>query len=136
MLEDRDSPDKEVPPTAEQVWRHVEEAFEPHRQETDPNWVAALNRIAVKCLAFGGASVFNSSTCTIREEVLTPSQVSSLRTYGDNKTPGRMQEPIVVLEFAGSRWVIDGNKRVNKWVAERDNQPRRAVIITPKKGAA
>jgi len=121
---------KENPPTDDELWRQVAEAFEPHRLDTDPDWLAALNRIAAKCLASGGASVFNSSSCAIRGQVLTPSQLSSLKTYRDKTTPGRIQEPIVVLEFAGESWVIDGNKRVNKWVAEHDTQPRRAVIIT------
>jgi hypothetical protein len=43
-----------------------------------------------------------------------------------------IQEPIVILVYGGQRLVIDGRRRVTKWIKQNDHTPRRALIITSK----
>jgi hypothetical protein len=112
---------------ADELWKEALAAFAGHRLGVDRNAQAALNRIAAKCVGFS----FDSTTCSIHEEVLDAEALHRLRVFHDIATPAREVEPIVVLSFKGARYVIDGNKRVNLWKAAREPQPRRALIIEP-----
>ena len=125
-----------VSPTDRDLWRQVHAAFHPHRLGTDRDAQAALNRIAAKCLGSREVKPFDSANCTIRQDFLDSAELLVLKRYHDKRTPGRVHEPIVVLEYGGERWVIDGNKRVNKWIADGCTQSRLAIVITPKPGAA
>jgi hypothetical protein len=118
-------------PSKDDLWQQAFQAFEAHRLATDPNAQAALDRIASKCLRLGERRSFDPSNCTIRQEVLNAEDLPTLERYHNKKTPGRIHEPIVLLEIDGRRLVIDGNKRVNRWIAERATSARAAILIAP-----
>ena len=74
---------------------------------------------------------FDPTNCAIRLEVLSFDQLSSLVRYHDKSRPLRDQEPIVGLELGDQLIVIDGNTRVNKWLAADEHRSRTAIVITP-----
>jgi hypothetical protein len=67
----------------------------------------------------------------IREAVLDVEALRHLTVSRTEAVPNRWDEPIVVLSFKGAHYVIDGNRRVNGWLAQANPQPRRAIIIEP-----
>jgi len=122
-----------VEPPNDDLWDQVHAAFEAHRLPTDPNAQAALNRIAAKCLGSVEVESFDPSNCGVRQELLSAGDLRTLERYHRKTNPGRTHEPIVVLEFGGRRLVVDGNKRVNKWIADGALELRSVIIITPRK---
>jgi hypothetical protein len=118
-----------------ELWRRVHAAFEGHSRN-DPSTQAGLERIAKKCLGLTERRPFNQTNCTIRAEVFHPEQLASLVRYHDRTKPQREGQAIVVLEYQGRRFVIDGNNRVNKWVAEKRLEPFEAIVIAANEGAA
>jgi len=120
-----------VEPPNDDLWDQVYAAFEAHRLPTDPSAQAALNRIAAKCLRSEEVKSFDPSNCGLRQELLSAEDLRTLERYHQKTNPQRTHDPIVVLEFEGRRLVVDGNKRVNKWVADATSQLRSAIIITP-----
>lgn len=113
------------------LWEQVYATFEAHRLRTDPDAQAALNRIAAKCLGLSEVRSFDPSNCRVRRELLRQEALRTLKRYHQRKEPLRDYEPIVVIEWRGRSWVVDGNTRVNKWIADGAPQPRSAIIITP-----
>jgi hypothetical protein len=113
------------------LWDQVRAAFEAHQiPGIDHTPQMALDRIAAKCIHLS----FNDSNCTVREQALSLDDLRHLRCYHDNAHPERDGDSIVVLVHEGQRFVIDGNKRVNKWVKEGSTERRSALIIEPKAG--
>lgn len=88
----------------------------------------AMDRIAAKCIGLS----FNPDNCAVHEEVLSLDDLKQLKRYHKEDNPQRNGEPIIVLVYDGDRFVIDGNKRVNKWVNDEDVTPRRALIVKRK----
>ena len=111
------------------LWQRILAVFEAHRQPTDSDAQAALNRIAMKCLGLDKPSAFDPDTCTVSLEILEPSDLRSLKTFHRRDRPAREVEPIVVLESDGKRYVVDGNNRVNKWSAQHENVSRSAIVL-------
>lgn len=110
------------------LWVRVRAAFEAHQiPGIDHTPQMALDRIAAKCIHLS----FNDSNCTVREECLLLDELRQLRRYHDNVHPKRDSGPIIVLVYEGQRFIIDGNKRVNKWVEQGSAEPRSALIIEP-----
>ena len=117
-------------PTAAALWTQVHAAFKEHKVRQTP--LVNLNRIAAKCLGLW----FDSSTCTVREDLLSLDDLKRLKRYSeDDDRPAdgyEDEEPIVVLVFGGQRIVIDGRRRVTRWIKRNDPTLRRALIIEPK----
>jgi len=100
---------------------------------------AEINRIAAKCLkqALGwtGPITLDPSTCDVRAEVIGGKELGDLVCYhGRVNTTGRTTA-IVIVRMQGKSVVIEGNNRVNRWVAEGDLTPRQALVIVPREGA-
>ena len=110
------------------LWERVHDAFKAHQIEgIDHTTQMALDRIAAKCLRLS----FNLLNCTVREEFLSLDDLRGLKPYHDEDQPSQDWGSIVVLIYKGERVVIDGNKRVNKWVNEESTVLRSALIIEP-----
>ena len=110
------------------LWKRVDDAFKDHRiRLEDQTPQVNLNRIAAKCIGIR----FDSSNCTVHEEWLSPDELRRLKRFHDDNQPSRDWGSIVVLVYKGERVVIDGNKRVNKWVNEESTVLRSALIIEP-----
>jgi hypothetical protein len=111
------------------LWDRVRDAFKAHQiPGIDRTPQMALGRLAAKCILLS----FNGSNCTVREEYLSLDELQQLIRYHDNAHAKRDGGPIVVLVYEGQRFVIDGNKRVNKWLKGGDTELRSALILEPK----
>ncbi len=110
------------------LWKRVHDAFKDHRLRLeDQTPQVNLNRIAANCIGIW----FDSLNCTVHEVFLSLDELRQLKRYHDEDQPSRDWGSIVVLVYKGERVVIDGNKRVNKWVSEDSTERRSALIITP-----
>jgi hypothetical protein len=99
------------------LWRQVHAAFHAHQiRGIDRTPQMAMDRIAAKCIGLS----FNPDNCDVQEEVLSLDDLKKLKRYHKEANPQRNGDPIIVLVYGGHRFVIDGNKRVNKWVSEED----------------
>ncbi len=118
------------------LWVQVRAAFQPHRilpDIIDLTPQMALNRIAAKCIGLS----FDPSNCTVREESLSLDDLRRLKRYDEkDDRPNRESGSIVVLVYKGERVVIDGRRRVNKWVNDESTVRRSALIIEPHGGSA
>jgi len=118
---------------ADALWKRVYDAFKWHQQPPrDPTPQAALNRIAAKCIRLS----FDPSNCVVHEQFLSIDGLRQLKTYHNKDRPKRNGGSIVVLVHGGQKLVIDGNKRVNKWLNEASTERRSALIIEPKSPAS
>ncbi len=110
------------------LWERVHDAFKAHQIEgIDHTTQMALDRIAAKCIRLS----FNLLNCTVREEFLSLDDLRGLKRYHDEDQPSQDWGSIVVLIYKGERVVIDGNKRVNKWVKNGSAELRSALVIEP-----
>lgn len=113
------------------LWHQAYEAFTWHQHHlSDPTPQMALDRVAWKCIR----QSFNPDTCNIHEERLTLEELKQLELYSkDDAAPHKPdKEPIVVLVYGGQRIVIDGRRRVTRWIKQNDPTLRHALIIEPK----
>ena len=63
-----------------------------------------------------------------RQEEWTTDQLERL-TRGHNDTSGKDFDcPIIVAEYEGVRRLLDGNHRINRWIAARDTQLHKVNI--------
>ena len=111
------------------LWKRVYNAFKAHRISAEAQTPSVnLNRIAAKCIGIW----FDPSNCTVHEEFLSLDDLRQLKRYDEkDDRPHREDSSIVVLVYEGERVVIDGRRRVNKWLKEGSIEPRSALIITP-----
>ena len=110
------------------LWVRVHAAFKAHQiPHIDLTPQMALNRIAAKCIHLS----FDQSNCMVHEESLSIDDLRQLTRYPNEDPPQRDGGSIVVLVYEGQRFVIDGNKRVNKWLKEGSTELRSALIVEP-----
>ena len=121
----------------ERIWSRILVAFEAHRKRgVDADAQAALERVAAKCLNSAEPIRLNPSNCSVREESLSSAALRDLIVYHPRKSPQWSQGPIVILAARSCRVVIDGNNRVNLWLAEQAPGPFEAIVIVPNDVAA
>ena len=105
--------------------------MEGHRLPSDADAQAALDRIAAKVLRFPERRSFSPSNCSVREEPLSVEALRALQVYHRRASPQLDHDTIVVLQCGERRVVVDGNNRVNQWLATGSAEHRSAIIITP-----
>ena len=121
----------------ERLWSRILAALEAHRKPgVDADAQAALERVAAKCLGSVEPIRLNPSTCSVREELLSSAALRDLIVYHPRKSPKRSHGAIVILANLNCRVVIDGNNRVNLWLAEQAPGPFEAIVIVPNHAAA
>ena len=113
----------------EALWRQAYASFEGHaapftRRDRDAQ--AALTRIAVKGLGL----TFDGSNSQIRRERWSFEQLKRLKTGHEERNDCQI-EPLILIEWEGRTVVIDGNHRLNGWVADSDGRSRNVIIISP-----
>lgn len=112
------------------LWQEVYAALKGHQSPPrDPTPQATLDRIAAKCHRL----TFNPNNCDIHEEFLSLEELKRLKRYSeDDDRPNIEVEPIVVLVYGELRLVINGRRRLTKWLNEGIDKLRHALIITPR----
>jgi hypothetical protein len=122
--------------SADEMWGMVRKSFEYHRRPADPNAQSALDRVAMKCLGLAERKSFHVGNCFIREETLSQEALWELVVYHDRDQPAKMEGPIVVLNYKGRPFVIEGNTRTNAWRKGKYAGPFTALILEPTDHAA
>jgi hypothetical protein len=112
------------------LWPEVYQAFPYPRDRVQ----SEINRIAMKCLKQAGVvpdvEVFDASTCDVTKVLVARSELAKLVRYHDRTTPTDRTSPIVIVRAGGTDVVVEGNNRVNKWVAEDSGTSSPALVIT------
>lgn len=115
--------------TQAQLWAQVHAAF-PYPSTSVQ---AEINRIANKCLepvlGQSPSMRFDPSTCDVVEVMMDLNDLQRLRCYHSRNTPTSDREPIVVVQIGSPQVVIEGNNRVNLWVAAGVGIPKRALVL-------
>lgn len=114
---------------AAEIWVWIHAAFEAHMKVSDQTPQEVLERIAQKCLGLPHQLAFNSSNCTVREEMLSLAALEQLKVYHKRTTPKRCDGPIIIINYDGQDVVIDGNNRVNLWCERQDSRLFHAIVI-------
>lgn len=116
----------------QRIWQRIHIAFEAHRQQPhDVDAQTAFERVAQKTLGLAKRKVFNSDSCRVHEEDLLLTDLHDLRLYHTRQNPQRSDGPIVIIDTGNDRVVVDGNNRVNTWIAKETPGPFDAIIVTP-----
>lgn len=114
------------------IWQRIHIAFEAHRrQPQDVDAQTAFERVAQKTLGLTERTAFNSDNCRVYEEDLLLTDLHDLKLYHTRQNPQRADGPIVIIETGNVRVVVDGNNRVNTWIANETLGPFDAIIVTP-----
>lgn len=119
----------------EKLWKQIYDSFKYHRTSSNPNAQSAMDRIAMKCLGLPKRESFNPKTCTVREGILSADSLRDLKLYHPRNQPHHLNGPIVVLIYKGEKVVIEGNNRVNTWIARQLKGPFSAIFVEPRKDA-
>jgi len=119
-----------------ELWRRIHESFEYHREATDPDAQAAMDRIATKCIRSSTRKSFNANNCAVREGLLAATSLHELRLYHSRANPYHLDGPIIVLLYDGAKVVIEGNTRVNAWIARQFEGPFGVIMVEPHENTA
>lgn len=124
-------------PTNDQLWGLVHTAFEAHRKRSgDVDAHTAFERVAQKSLGLSERRYFNAENSDIKLESLNRGDLGSVTVYHNRTNPKGNPElhhgPLVMIDFGGTRYAIDGNNRINLWRESDSEGPYEAVIVTPR----
>lgn len=103
------------------LWREVERVVSHHQKISDPTPFDALNRLFREYFR-GRKDVPNlgKDNCRVRMEKLGWKELDRIvRKDKKTRNPRHVGDPIVVVEFDGQAYLVDGRRRVNQCVHER-----------------
>lgn len=99
-------------------------AWHMHRHDHHPG--ETLQRLVSKCVSVD----LSKHRLLFRESKYTLRQLLRIRGQShEGADPVREDVPLILLSFRGIH-VLDGQNRINKWVAQDNQGPHRAIIIT------
>lgn len=107
-----------------------------HRRESDTT-MSTLNRLfqgnvahVYKELGFQRC-VFHAHRIILQKECWSTKKLSALRRcHARKKVGGDKKLPIVLVRLNGRDHLIDGNTRINYWVAAHDKKMHDVIIVT------
>lgn len=76
--------------------------------------------------------LLSDQTCKITRHVLDREGLAKLELFHERPKPARQDGPIVVVEFEGLRYVVDGNNRLNQWLATDGPIEAEVIVIRPR----
>ena len=121
------------------LWQIVETALEAHhRCGKDRAYLFSLNRIFHKYVNRDGLErvpLLSDETCEITRHVLDREGLVKLELFHERPKPARQDGPIVVVEHQGVRYVVDGNNRLNLWLAANGSIEAEVIVIRPRSPA-
>lgn len=121
------------------LWQIVETALKAHhRGGRDRAYLFSLNRIFHKYVERDGlerAPLLSDQTCEITSHVLDRDELAEIELYHERSRPARQDGPVVVVEFEGVRYVVDGNNRLNQWLATDGPIEAEVIVIRPRSPA-
>jgi hypothetical protein len=121
-------------PTPEELWKRVDVAL--FQASSREQTLSEINRLLRKWHFHLPDDYITLHNCAIRREWLTPQQLSHFTRGHPRSAPKRVSGPLVVVEYQGETYMLDGTNRINRWLADGDREPHETVILTPQRTAA
>ena len=121
----------------EELWRRIHESFDYHRELTDPDAQAAMDRHCVRS-AFARPRENRSmrDNCAVREGLLAATSLHELRLISfTSQSDTHLNGPIIILLYDEAKVVIEGNTRVNAWIARQFEGPFGVIMVEPHENA-
>jgi hypothetical protein len=129
--------ERRVAPDARQLWETLERALSYHRTRgRDVTSIDALNRILAKARSSldepsEGLPRLSPETCTIRLQRWTTSKLDAIRRGKHQRDRPRCANlPVIVVEYEGREYLIDGQTRINRWTADGNDGPHEVIVLT------
>lgn len=96
---------------------------------TDPSPKACLNRLVRERISGRAPPEVNEITATIRRESWTLEQLQALERKHERVNDKDDNRPLVVVKYGDRKLLIDGNHRLNRWLAARSGGHREVLLI-------
>jgi hypothetical protein len=80
-----------------------------------------------------GIQHLSPESCHIFKRTLTREHLHALSRKHDKSEPYRIDGTIILFRHGNTDHVIDGNNRVNHWLAEDDQSDHAAIVVELKK---
>ena len=111
-----------------ELWSRVDVALcqASSREQT----VSEVNRLLRKWVHDLPQNYFNEENSTIRCEWLTTKELTIFTRGHDRATPRRTNGPILVAEYRGTSYMLDGTNRINRWLKDGSAEKHEAIILT------
>lgn len=75
------------------------------------------------------AQPINPETCNIWEEICSPDTIRSLKRWHLKSKPQRQGGRLVLFRHQGVYAIVDGNNRVNFWLAGDQVEPLASIVL-------
>jgi hypothetical protein len=120
----------------DRIWRTIDEALAYHQKPgRDLTPTDALNRLFsrhVRHQGLRGMPRLCRETCSATCEAWTADELRSLVRWHCRARPRFEHYPIVVARCGNRAFVLDGNNRTSKWVAENSQWHHAVIVIRPR----
>ena len=128
-------------PNEEEDWTLVRSELEFHRRKPAHDWIDTLNRLWRKnrfVMSMDGMLKLDEPPPVLTREMLDVSRESwPLERLAplvhvdshDRARPKRDERPILLLEWRGRHFLIDGINRINRRVRENQAGPHEVIVI-------
>ena len=114
----------------DELWKEVYSQLKHHQKPgIDRTPLQALNRV-LKKVQFSDTPVVDPEKAKISLRNLSRDEVASLRPHHKRSLPVRIRWPIVIVRYREESYIVDGNTRVNWWLASSDTDYMDAIEIT------
>jgi len=113
-----------------ELWALVYGTMKP--KVTDPSPNACLNRLVRERISGRAPPEVNEMTATIQREFWTVEQLQALERKHERVNDENDNRPLVVVKYSHRKLLIDGNHRVNRWLAAQSGSQREVLVIEVK----
>lgn len=110
-----------------ELWALAYRTLKPKPTDSSPD--ACLNRLVRERISGRAPAEVNENTATIRKELWTLEQLESLDRKHDRVNDMDDNRPLVVVKYGDRKLLIDGNHRVNRWLAGRSDSLHEVLLI-------
>jgi hypothetical protein len=113
---------------SEELWKRADVAINQATRRFET--VSEINRLLKKWFKPCQPCEITPENSSIRQEWLTPQQLAAF-TRGHNKVNPRRIDgvPILVIEYFGITYLLDGTNRINYWLANGDTNIHEVIIL-------
>ncbi|MCH7725479.1 MAG: hypothetical protein IH991_03195 [Planctomycetes bacterium] len=118
--------------TQRELWIDVDSALLKHRKLRDKTGNDVLNRLVKKLRDRGEQGIpderLGIHNCQLKVEFLATEELSRFERHSKTN-PYCETSPIILVAFDKQRHLLDGGRRINKWVAESSANRHRTIVI-------
>ncbi len=104
------------------LWAEVFDQLKHHQKRTDCTPLEALNRILGYYKISGTPHVDPAQVAAIERKSLSRKEVELIETLHERSEPYVIRRPVVIVRYGGGSYIVDGNKRVNYWLASGETE--------------